>query len=160
RIGRAVVVIVVVATEGSQQHGPSGRESNERASGEQPAAGGCQSKQANIVEFLLHSGLLQTDRETSAGQQTGDISLSPPCPYPIEPLSQMFFKCGSSASRIPSPTRLKPSTQRKIAIPGKVATQGAVVIRPRPALRIDPQEGSGGCAPSPRKLSPASTSTA
>src|SRR5215204_5091558 len=63
---------------------------------------------------------------------------------------------GSRTSRKPSPRMLKPSTAIKMAMPGPKAVQGAKLIKPRPVLSIEPQLGSGGCAPSPRKERPAS----
>ena len=48
-------------------------------------------------------------------------------------------------------------TERKIAAPGEKATQGAVVIRLLASLIILPHSAVGGFAPSPRKLSPASS---
>src|SRR5580698_5173247 len=63
---------------------------------------------------------------------------------------------GSSASRSPSPTRLNDSTHRKIASPGNTASQGACDRNRCAELSIDPQDGSGGCCPSPRNDSDAS----
>src|SRR5690606_36501952 len=68
--------------------------------------------------------------------------------------------CGSRLSRRPSPSRLKPSTDRKMARPGKMATHGASWIISRASVSIEPQDGNGGCMPRPRKLSAASDSTA
>src|SRR5690606_2085437 len=58
---------------------------------------------------------------------------------------------GSSASRKPSPRRLKPSTTRKIAPPGKIDIQGACVMKFFAVFSIEPQDGLGGCWPRPRK---------
>src|SRR5439155_26020902 len=66
------------------------------------------------------------------------------------------FKRGSSASRKPSPKRLKANTVRKIAIPGTIRTQGLISRTIRLAFRSQPQLGVGGCVPRPRKLSEAS----
>src|SRR5262249_38575577 len=52
---------------------------------------------------------------------------------------------GSSASRKPSPRRLKESTARKIASPGQTAIQGAVTRKRWAALSMLPHEGAGGC---------------
>src|SRR5215831_2347370 len=67
-----------------------------------------------------------------------------------------IFRRGSSASRRPSPKRLKARTLRKMAAPGKRQIQGLISRIIRPALRSQPQLGVGGCVPSPRKLSEAS----
>ena len=63
---------------------------------------------------------------------------------------------GSSASRRPSPTRLNDSTVRKIASPGQIAIQGALVRKRCAELSIEPHEGAGGCWPRPRNESAAS----
>src|SRR5690606_36019826 len=68
--------------------------------------------------------------------------------------------CGSRLSRRPSPSRLKPSTERKMARPGKIATQGASWMSWRASVSIEPQLGNGGWRPRPRKESAASDSTA
>src|SRR5262249_11920278 len=57
---------------------------------------------------------------------------------------------GSSASRRPSPSRLNDITVRKIARPGKIASQGALLRKRCAALSMLPHEGSGGCWPRPR----------
>src|SRR6516165_500566 len=62
---------------------------------------------------------------------------------------------GSSRSRRPSPTRLKPTTVTRMARPGNVAIQGAVSINDRPVASIEPHSGVGGVAPRPRNDSPA-----
>ena len=48
-------------------------------------------------------------------------------------------------------------TEIKIARPGERVIQGDVVIRPRVSLIMLPHSAVGGLAPSPRKLSPASS---
>src|SRR5262245_44672838 len=58
---------------------------------------------------------------------------------------------GSSASRKPSPSMLKDRTVRKIANPGQTAIHGALVRKRCAVLSIEPQDGAGGCWPSPRK---------
>src|SRR5690349_228501 len=63
--------------------------------------------------------------------------------------NQLSF--GSSASRSPSPRRLKPSTARKIAAPGATDIQGACSMKFLATLSICPQDGEGGCWPRPRK---------
>src|SRR5439155_25049814 len=57
--------------------------------------------------------------------------------------------CGSSASRRPSPRRLKASTVKKIARLGKSATCGEVIMSARASLSIAPHSGVGGWAPMP-----------
>src|SRR5215470_15844712 len=74
----------------------------------------------------------------------------------VQILLSYIFRRGSSASRKPSPKRLKASTVRKIAIPGKRQIHGLISRIIRPAFRSQPQLGVGGCVPSPRKLSEAS----
>src|SRR6202030_4854279 len=57
---------------------------------------------------------------------------------------------GSSASRNPSPSRLKPSTARKMAMPGKIDIHGAWLTKSFAVFSIDPHDGAGGNCPSPR----------
>src|ERR671919_116733 len=64
---------------------------------------------------------------------------------------------GSSASRRPSPTRLKASTATMMASPGTVATCGATSSTSRPVDTIKPHEAVGGCTPRPRNDSAASS---
>src|SRR5215218_263061 len=64
---------------------------------------------------------------------------------------------GSTMSRRPSPSRLKPSTVRKIARPGKVENHQASGRYWRLSEIASPQSGSGGVAPMPRKPSTAAT---
>ena len=56
---------------------------------------------------------------------------------------------GSSASRSPSPSRLKASTVKKIARLGNSATCGAFTMSARASFSIAPHSGLGGCAPRP-----------
>src|SRR5262249_57569352 len=70
---------------------------------------------------------------------------------------ETYLRRGSSASRSPSPKRLKPRTVTKIASPGKSASQALAWMNATLALRSQPQLGVGGCVPRPRKLSVAST---
>src|SRR5262249_3709307 len=58
---------------------------------------------------------------------------------------------GSSASRRPSPTKLKARTARKIASPGQTAIQGALTRKRWAELSMLPHDGAGGCWPRPRK---------
>src|SRR5215467_3895600 len=67
------------------------------------------------------------------------------------------FIRGSSASRRPSPKRLKPSTVTKIARPGNRANHGFWWMKATLALRSHPQLGVGGWVPSPRNDRVAST---
>src|SRR4051812_10172746 len=55
--------------------------------------------------------------------------------------------CGSRMSRRPSPSRLRPSTVRKMARPGNTESHGAVVIWSRASDNMLPQLGNGGRAP-------------
>ena len=59
-------------------------------------------------------------------------------------------------SRKPSPSRLKPSTVKKIARPGNTDSHGAVVIWSRASDSMLPQLGNGGRMPRPRNDSAAS----
>src|SRR4051812_45380824 len=68
--------------------------------------------------------------------------------------------CGSRMSRRPSPSRLRPSTVRKMASPGKTESHGAVVIWSRASDSMLPQLGKGGRIPRPRNERAASASTA
>ncbi len=65
------------------------------------------------------------------------------------------FNRGSSTSRTPSPTRLMLMTSAKIIRPGITETCGAVNNSCRPSPSIEPRSACGGCAPRPRKDSPA-----
>src|SRR5439155_19289076 len=69
-------------------------------------------------------------------------------------------RCGSSASRRPSPSRLKPSTATMIARPGNTARCVANSRYCRPSFSMTPQDGAGGCAERPRNDSAPSVSTA
>ena len=64
--------------------------------------------------------------------------------------------CGSSQSRMPSPTKLKPITTVRMARPGKVATHHWFTSS-RPSDTIDPHSGVGGTTPRPRNDRPANT---
>src|SRR5207253_24988 len=67
---------------------------------------------------------------------------------------------GEGAGVRAAPRRLKPSTETTIARPGMVATWGATRRTSRPVDTMRPHEGVGGCTPSPRNDSAASTRTA
>jgi hypothetical protein len=67
---------------------------------------------------------------------------------------------GSSASRSPSPSRLKASTRPKVASPGQIAIQGALSTKLFAVLSMLPQPGAGGCWPRPRNDRLASAITA
>ena len=71
-------------------------------------------------------------------------------------MKRAYRSRGSSASRRPSPTRLSDNTTRKIENPGQIAIHGAVVRKRCAALSMLPQEGAGGCCPSPQNDSAAS----
>src|SRR6185437_4280523 len=62
---------------------------------------------------------------------------------------------GSSTSRRPSPRKQKPRLTMTMAKPGMVATHHWLRMKERPAGIIAPHSGCGGCAPTPRKPSPA-----
>src|SRR5260221_469918 len=62
---------------------------------------------------------------------------------------------GSSTSRRPSPSRLKPKLTTAMAMPGIAATHHWSSMYLRPAAIIAPHSGAGGCAPRPRKPNPA-----
>src|SRR5918992_1564053 len=66
---------------------------------------------------------------------------------------------GSSASRSPSPIRLKPSTEITIATPGMSARKGAVCRYSLTSVSMLPHSGvsSGSSSPIPRKPSPATS---
>src|SRR5439155_8035789 len=68
--------------------------------------------------------------------------------------------CGSRMSRRPSPSRLRPSTVRKMARPGKIESHGAVLIWSRASDSMLPQLGKGGRTPRPRNDNAASDNTA
>src|SRR3546814_17582755 len=67
-------------------------------------------------------------------------------PLGIHASHRVHFSClGSSASRRPSPSRLNPSTARKIADPGKIDIQGAWIMKFLAVFSIEPHDGLGGC---------------
>src|SRR5437899_7535683 len=63
---------------------------------------------------------------------------------------------GSSASRSPSPSRLRLRTARKIAAPAENEYHGVWVRYFRPVSSMEPHDGVGGWTPSPRNESAAS----
>ena len=65
---------------------------------------------------------------------------------------------GSSASRNPSPSKLKAKTVSIIARPGKISKWGALKTLFRSVPSIVPHSGFGGCWPSPRNPSAAASS--
>ena len=69
----------------------------------------------------------------------------------------IVFSFGSSASRRPSPVRLKASTVIRIARPGSVTTHHALWMNSSALASIEPHSGVGGCAPRPRKPSAAAS---
>src|SRR5207245_3715944 len=71
--------------------------------------------------------------------------------------AQSCRSLGSSVSRSQSPSRLKASTTRRIARPGKNETHHALVTKSRPSAIMEPQAGMGGGMPAPRNDSEAST---
>src|SRR6202008_5007537 len=62
---------------------------------------------------------------------------------------------GSSTSRSPSPSKLNARLVIRMATPGTVDSHQASVRWLRPVESIAPHSGIGGCAPRPRKPSPA-----
>src|SRR5262249_7566751 len=75
----------------------------------------------------------------------------------IHARAQSCRSFGSSVSRSQSPSRLKASTTRRIASPGKKDTHQALVTKSRPSAIIEPHAGVGGGMPAPRNDSDAST---
>ena len=70
---------------------------------------------------------------------------------PALPRFRNRVRCrGSRTSRTPSPSRLKANTVTRIARPGNTPIHQAVVRKPWASYSMRPQEGSGGCTPSPR----------
>src|SRR4029453_6691866 len=88
-----------------------------------------------------HHGAQQEDGPLDPAQVTGLCRRD---------LAQRRSSFGSSASRNPSPSRLKARTVKKIASAGKIAACGAVSISERAASSMAPHSGVGGCAPMPR----------
>ena len=66
-------------------------------------------------------------------------------------------RSGSSRSRSASPSTLNESTVRVIASPANSAGSGDPKMSATPMRTMFPQEGAGGCAPRPMKLSVASS---
>src|SRR3989442_5683374 len=66
------------------------------------------------------------------------------------------FCLGSSASRRPSPRKLKAISVRESAIGGARTMWGAMRSAWKPSAAMAPQEGVGGWTPRPRKLKKAS----
>src|SRR6185312_4265248 len=73
----------------------------------------------------------------------------------VEERAHWLLPRGSSASRRPSPSRLKPRLTMRMATPGMAATHHWSRMKRRPDAIIAPHSGSGGCAPRPRKPRPA-----
>src|SRR5437588_96520 len=70
--------------------------------------------------------------------------------------SILTFARGSSASRRPSLKTFSDNTVSTIAMPGMIASHGAVAMRSWPSAISVPQDALGGCTPAPRKERPAS----
>ena len=70
-------------------------------------------------------------------------------PFDLQQAHRARLSFGSSVSERPSPRRLRPSTVRMMAKPGKSARWGARIIRVCASNSMRPQLGIGGCAPSP-----------
>src|SRR5215469_12209151 len=68
--------------------------------------------------------------------------------------------CGSSASLIPSPSRLKARVVRSSAMDGKIRNHHEVVYHDRESEIMLPQLGVGGTTPTPRNDSVASNTIA
>src|SRR5262249_19943330 len=82
-----------------------------------------------------------------AGVRDAEKAILPPR------LSRLHFRVyGSNTSRSPSPTRLKASTDKSIATPGKIDSHGALSSTGAPSRIIFPQVGVGGETPRPIKL--------
>ena len=107
--------------------------------------------QAEFDAYLTQHGVPQL----TPGAASGDLAILPGA-TDAGPGAVVRSLVGSSASRNPSPTRLNDSTHRKIATPGNTASHGAWVRNRCAAFSIEPQDGDGGCWPSPRKDSDAS----
>src|SRR5690625_4697905 len=75
---------------------------------------------------------------------------------PPSPQARLLRMRGSSRSRRPSPRKLKPMTLSMIMSPGNTPIHHACFMKERPSASMRPQLGSGGCVPSPKKLSAAS----
>ena len=73
----------------------------------------------------------------------------------LDLVKEPWFSLGSSASRIPSPSKLMPITIIKIIIPGIRDVWGWIIRDDLPSPSIDPKSDCGGCEPNPRKDSPA-----
>src|SRR5215470_13805536 len=91
-------------------------------------------------------------KDVDARHKAGHDEPKEPRPF----LVADYLSLGSSASRRPSPTRFSDSTTTKIASPGQIAIHGALVRKRCAALSMLPQDGAGGCWPSPRNDSAAS----
>src|SRR5215469_6998866 len=69
----------------------------------------------------------------------------------------MLRSCGSSRTRSQSPSSCVASTTRRMPSPGNtVSHQSPTISIERPSASIEPQAGSGGGTPTPRKLREAS----
>src|SRR5262245_14333902 len=99
-----------------------------------------------LVDMRLSStpSSLQHDQCESQDSRPDEIDYRPP-------------SCGSSQSRNPSASMLKPRTAVTMARPGKITTHGAWSMKPRPSESMRPSDGVGGRTPTPRKDSAAST---
>src|SRR6266542_3119441 len=71
---------------------------------------------------------------------------------------QSFAAFGSSASRNPSPRKLREKSVMEKASPGKTSSHGYSSMLLAPSVMRVPHELIGGCTPKPRKLRNASSS--
>ncbi len=70
---------------------------------------------------------------------------------------QRAYSLGSLMSLKPSPSKLKPKIEIRIASPAKTDTQGAIPKKSTPARTMLPKVGVGGGTPTPKKLKLASS---
>ena len=110
-------------------------------------------------------GVADAVRLRGAGDDRDPAGERHRCPHAVSPRARrrapagsaapthISWTCGSSASRIASPTRLNAITVRTSAALGKTVSQGASRSTSRPLSIMLPQVGVGSVMPSPRKLS-------
>src|ERR1019366_10460593 len=105
--------------------------------------------------FADKAELLGAERQRHAAHGLADAVRGGKADRQALDLDQHQRCFGSSTSRSPSPSRLKPSEATKIATPGIIGTHHCSRMKRRAVAIIEPHSGDGGCAPMPRKPSAA-----
>ena len=100
-----------------------------------------------LADHAEHLARPERHRDAAQDRRAADREIQPRDVEQAHARTRRSF--GSSRSRSPSPIRFSPSTVSTIAMPGKIASQGAKEIIVWLSASIRPQDGVGGCAPRP-----------